>query len=350
VANKPERAKTKKPSISDVARLAGVSQTTVSFVVNNVADANIPQDTRDRVKSAVKELNWRPNAMARGLISQRSHTIGFISDGFVSDELVATPLAGKTIQGVQDAAWASDKMVLVFNTSRNRKIEHDAIEILLERQVEGIIYATMFHHSVAPPSIISQVPVVLLDCYAEDRSLPSVVPDEVQGGRTATEMLLEKGHRRIGFINNVDPMPAQVGRLEGYKQALAAHNVPFDAHLVQYGTTTNTSGGYRATVELMQLAEPPTALFCFNDLTAMGAYDALRKQGLSIPDDVAVIGFDNLELIAAQLHPPLSTMELPHYQMGQWAMQYLLEHAQNGHDDEPVQHKIACPFIPRSSA
>ncbi|HET6261692.1 MAG TPA: LacI family DNA-binding transcriptional regulator [Chloroflexia bacterium] len=177
MTNKPQHAKTKKPSISDVARLAGVSQTTVSFVVNNVADANIPQETRDRVMSAVKELNWRPNAMARGLISRRSHTIGFISDGFVSDELVATPLAGKTIQGVQDAAWASDKMVLVFNTGRNRKIEHDAIEILLERQVEGIIYATMFHHSVTPPSIISQVPVVLLDCYAEDRSLPSVVPD-----------------------------------------------------------------------------------------------------------------------------------------------------------------------------
>jgi LacI family transcriptional regulator len=340
----------KKPSIQDVARLAGVSRTTVSFVVNNVQDASIPQDTRDRVWSAVKELNWRPNALARGLISRRSHTIGFVSDGFVSDERVATPLIGKTIQGAQDAAWANDKMVLVFNTGRNRKIERDAIETLLERQVEGIIYATMFHHSVSPPAAVSQVPVVLLDCYVEDRSLPSVVPDEVQGGRAATEVLLEKGHRRIGFINNVDPMPAQAMRLQGYKQALAAYDVPFDPRLVQYGTTTQTSGGYRCAMELMQLPEPPTALFCFNDLTAMGAYDALRKLGLAIPDDVAVIGFDNLELIAAQLYPPLSTMELPHYQMGQWAVQYLLEHAQNSHDEEPIQHKIACPFIPRSSA
>jgi LacI family transcriptional regulator len=178
-----------------------------------------------------------------------------------------------------------------------------------------------------------------------------VVPDEVQGGRTAAEVLLQKGHRRIGFINNVDPMPAQLGRLEGYKQALAAYDVPFDPRLVQYGTTTHTSGGYRCALELMQLEEPPTALFCFNDLTAMGAYDALRKLGLSIPEDVAVVGFDNLELIAAQLSPPLSTMELPHYQMGQWAVQYLLEHAENGTGHEPpVQHKIACPFVPRSSA
>jgi LacI family transcriptional regulator len=347
---KTERTKMKKPSIQDVARLAGVSQTTVSFVVNDVPDTNIPQETKDRVWSAVKELNWHPNAMARGLISRRSHTIGFLSDGFVSDEGVATPLVGKTIQGAQDAAWANDKMVLVFNTGRNRKIERDAIEILLERQVEGIIYSAMFHHSVTPPAAVSQVPTVLLDCFVDDHSLPSVVPDEVQGGRTATEILLEKGHRRIGFINNVDPMPAQLWRLDGYKQALAAFGVAYDPRLVQYGTTTHSSGGYRCAMELMQLPEPPTALFCFNDLTAMGAYDALRKMGLSIPDDVAVIGFDNLELIAAQLYPPLSTMELPHYQMGRWAVQYLLEHAENGHDAKPVQHKIACPFIPRSSA
>jgi LacI family transcriptional regulator len=349
MASKLGSSKSKRPSIQDVARLAGVSPTTVSFVVNDVQDANIPQDTRDRVWAAVSELNWRPNAMARGLISRRSHTVGFISDGFVSDELVATPLSWKSVQGAQDAAWANDKMVLVFNTGRNRKVEYDAIEMLLARQVEGIIYSTMFHRSVAPPPAVSQVPVVLLDCYVDDRSLPSVVPDEVQGGRTATEVLLQKGHRRIGFINNVDPMPAQVDRLEGYMQALASYDVQFDRRLVQYGTTTQTSGGYRCTMELMHLAEPPTALFCFNDLTAMGAYDALRKLGLSIPEDVAVIGFDNLELIAAQLYPPLSTMELPHYQMGQWAMQYLLDHADAPPEEYPVQHKMPCPFIPRSS-
>jgi LacI family transcriptional regulator len=333
-----------------VAKLAGVSRTTVSFVVNDVPDASIPRDTRDRVWSAVRELDWHPNAMARGLISRRSHTLGLISDGFVSDEHVATPLHGKMIRGVQDAALANDKLVLVCNIGRNRKVERDTIEMLLERQVDGIIYATMFHHSVALPAAVSQVPVVLLDCYVEDRSLPSVVPDEVQGAHTATEALLAKGHRRIGFINNVDPMPAQVERLEGYKQALAGYDVPFDPGLVQYGITTHTSGGYRCAMELMQLPDPPTALFCFNDLTAMGAYDALRRLGLSIPENVAVMGFDNLELIAAQLFPPLSTIELPHYQMGQWAVQYLLEHAETPYDEHPIQHKVVCPFIPRSSA
>jgi LacI family transcriptional regulator len=336
-------AKTNNPSMHDVARLAGVSQTTVSFVVNNVESANIPEETRERVWSAINELGYRPNAVARSLRSQRSHTIGFLSD-----EVATTPHAGKIIQGAQDAAWAKDKILLVINTGRRPEIEAAAVEMLLGRQVEGIIYATMFHRPVTLPSALTQVPTVLLDCYVEDRSLPSVVPDEVQGGRTATEALLQKGHRRIGFINNVDPIPATFGRFEGYKQALAAYGVPFDASLVCTGASI-AAGGYRCARELMRLPEPPTALFCFSDIMAMGAYDALRKLGLSIPDDVAVVGFDNQELIAAHVHPALSTLELPHYQMGQWAVQYLVEHTVHVPGEAPVQQTIPCPYIERSS-
>src|SRR6266542_641584 len=172
----PKRAKTNNPSMHDVARLAGVSQTTVSFVVNNVPNANIPEETRDRVLSAINELGYRPNAMARSLRSQRSHMIGFLSD-----EVATTPHAGKIIQGAQDAAWESNKMLLVINTGRHTDIEAAAVEMLLERQVEGIIYATMYHRSVTLPLALSRVPVILLNCYVEDRSLPSVVPDELRG-------------------------------------------------------------------------------------------------------------------------------------------------------------------------
>ncbi len=343
MAGQDKRGKAKKPSMYDVARLAGVSQTTVSFVVNDVADSNIPQETKDRVWTAVRELGWRPNALARGLTLQRSHTIGFISD-----EIATTPHAGKTIQGAQDAAWATNKLLLVINTGRNAAIEHDAVEMLLERQVDGLIYATMYHRPVSLPPAIRQVPIVLLDCYVEDCSLPSVVPDEVQGGRTATEALLKKGHRRIGFINNVDPIPATFGRLEGYKQALATHNVPFDPTLV-CAQVSDAAGGYQGAMELMQRPTRPTALFCFSDTVAMGAYDALRKLGLAIPEDVAVVGFDNLELISAHLYPPLSTLELPHYAMGHWAVQNLLDHADSASAPAPVQQKLACPFISRSS-
>ena len=343
MASQPKALKRKRPSMYDVARRAGVSQTTVSFVVNNVPDANIPQETRDRIWAAVKELGWRPNAMARGLSLRRSHTIGF-----VSDEIVTSAHAGQIIQGAQDAAWANGKLLLIINTGRNVDLEHAALEVMLERQVEAIIYAAMYHRPLPRPLELSYVPVILLDCFIEDRSLPSVVPDEVQGGWTATETLLRKGHRRIGFINNVDPIPATFGRLAGYQQALAAYGVPFDPALVRVGKST-AAEGYRCAMELMQLPARPTALFCFNDLMAMGAYDALKKLGLTIPDDVAVVGFDNHELIAAHLHPPLTTLALPHYEMGQWAVQFLLEHADSAPALPPVQQTIACRLIERSS-
>lgn len=338
-----KQSKSKPPSMHDVARRAGVSQTTVSFVLNNVEHANIPEETQDRIWAAIKELGYRPNAVARSLRSQRSHMIGLISD-----EIATTPFAGQIIQGAQDAAWDNNKMLLVINTARRAEIENAAIEMLLERQVEGIIYATMYHRPVTPPHALSQVPAVLLDCYVEDRSLPSVVPDEVLGGRTATEALLRKGHRRIGFINHSDTIPAVFGRLEGYKQALAAYDIPFDGALVQVYTDM-ASGGYEGALALMRLPEPPTAIFCYNDRMAMGAYDAIRSLGLAIPQDVAIVGFDNQELIACYLRPPLSTLELPHYQMGQWAVQYLVQHSEAAPDQPAPQHTIVCPFIERSS-
>ena len=342
VAAQPKSSKRKAPSMYDVARVAGVSQTTVSFVVNDVPNTNIPQETRDRVWAAVAELGWRPNAMARGLSLRRSHTIGLLSD-----EIATSSHAGKIIQGAQDAAWNHTKMLLVVNTGTNGDIERAGLEMLLERQVEGLIYATMYHREIVPPPALAPLPIVLLDCFVADRSLPSVVPDEVQGGRTATEVLLQHGHRRIGFINEIGPLSAKFGRLEGYKQALASYRVPFDPSLVRVGTSIAPQG-YRCAVELLQLPDPPTALFCFNDSMAMGAYDAVKQRGLTIPDDVAIVGFDNLEVIAAQLHPPLTTVELPHYEMGQWAVQYLLEHADSG-DRAPIQHTIACPLIERKS-
>lgn len=327
----------------DVARAAGVSQTTVSFVVNNVPHINIPQETREQVWAAVAELGWRPNAMARSLSLRRSHTIGLISD-----EIATTAHAGKIIQGAQDAAWVHTNMLLVINTGSHRDLERTALEMMLERQVEGLIYATMYHHAVEPPVALGQVPTVLLNCYVPDRSLPSVVPDEMQGGRAATELLLRKTHRRIGFINDCNPIPAMVGRLAGYKQALASYGVPFDPGLVRNGKAI-AADGYRCGLELLQLPERPTALFCFNDSMAMGAYDAIKQLGLTIPGDVAIVGFDNQELIAAQLFPPLTTMELPHYAMGQWAIQYLLDHADDA-PPEPIQHTIACSLIERASA
>jgi len=328
--------------LKDVAERTGVSIKTVSNVINQ-RHARVGPETRARVLAVVEELGYRPHAAAKGLRLRRSHTIGF-----VTDEIATTPYAGSIIKGAQDRAWADGKLLMIINTGKDAALTTTAIETLLERRVEGIIYATMYHKVVQLPHTIREVPAILLNCYCADRSLPSVVPDEVTGGRDATEAILRQGHRRIGMINAGRVIPAAVGRLTGYKQALASYNVPFDRALVRAGNTMADSG-YRYALELMRLPEPPTAIFCGTDRMAMGAYDALRELGLSIPGDVAVRGFDNEDVIAPYLRPPLSTSALPHYELGQSSVRYLLGCGEDWAEREPVQQVVHCPLIERAS-
>jgi LacI family transcriptional regulator len=340
---KTKNSKKKRPSMLDVAQLAGVSRTTVSFVINKVPNANIPKETQDRVWTAVTELGYRPNAIARGLRSQRSNTIGFISD-----VVATTPHANTMIQGAQDLAWKHEKLLLLINIGDSQEMKMAAINMMLERQVDGIIYAAMFHREVHPPEIIKEVPTVLLDCYVKDRSLPSVVPDEELGAYTAVTSLINKGHTHIGYIQNSDPVDAAKLRLAGYSRALAEHSLSYDPNLV---TAYDDHHGYDAAMALLRMPDRPTALFCFNDRMAMGAYDAIRNLNLSIPKDIAVIGYDNQELIAPNLYPALTTMELPHYKMGCWAVEQLLKMIENPEDYVVAteQHKMACPLIERAS-
>jgi len=251
-------------------------------------------------------------------------------------------------------AWTNGYLLLLVNTGGNQQMKTAAIDMMLDRQVEGVIYATMYHREVYLPAVIHEIPTVLLDCFIKDHSLPSVVPDEVQGGYTATETLIQAGHSRIAFINNRDDIPATYGRLVGYKRALADHGIPFNESLVRISTAKGMGDyeSYAATLSLMQQPEPPSAIFCFNDRMAMDSYYALQELRLSIPEDVAVIGFDNQELIAVSLRPGLTTVALPHYEMGQWATQHLLELIENSDNEtgsDPVQHKMGCPLIPRQS-
>jgi LacI family transcriptional regulator len=328
--------------MNDVADLAGVSQTSVSLVLNNAPNANIPVETRERIMRAVAELGYRPNALAQSLRTSRTQLLGFISD-----EIATTPFAGNVIKGAQSAAWAKGRVLLVVNTENSPELEASAIERLLQHQVEGIIYAAMYHHSIRCPESLRHVPTVLVDCYCDDRSLPSVVPNEIQGGMAATRALLERGHRHIGFVNDITPVPAHFGRLEGYKRALQAYGVAFDPDLV-VAHDPSAEGGYQAASQLLRSSHRPTGIFCFSDRMAMGAYEAARELGIRVPQDISIVGFDNQELISAALRPPLSTVALPHYEMGQWAITYL-ERRIEGEDGDPVQHTIDCSFVARES-
>jgi LacI family transcriptional regulator len=337
----------RKYNIEDIARLTGVSRGTVSRVLND--HPAVSDETRTRVLEVIEKLNYRPNFSARHMRTDNSNLVGF---GSITDEVITTPYAVDMIRGAQEALWAQGKVMLVINAGYGTAMTEASLEALLERRVEGVIYATMFHRAVELPSDMSQIPTVLANCYTVDRSYPSVVPDEVSGGYTAARILLEKGHRRIAFINlgapvgRLPPIPAATGRLEGYKQALADYNVPFDETLIRY-TDQSPLTNYTLAYELMQLPAPPTAIFCGNDRTALGCYGALLELGLRIPDDVAVIGFDNQLDIAQGLWPPLTTIQLPHYEMGKWAVEYLM--SAKGSPAQPIQHKLDCPLVIRES-
>jgi LacI family transcriptional regulator len=338
----------RKHNIEDIARLAGVSRGTVSRVLNDHPSVNA--ETRARVLEVIEQLNYRPNFSARHMRTNSSNLVGF---GLITDEVITSPYAVEMIRGAQETLWTQGKVMLVVNAGYGTAMTKASLEALLERRVEGIIYATMFHRPVDLPAELEQVPIILANCFASDRAYASVVPDEQAGGYTATKHLLSKGHRRVGFINLGarpgigPPLPAAVGRLEGYKQALAEYNVPYDDDLVVY-TLQIEGPSHPLAIHLMGLPNPPTAIFCGNDRTAMSCYAGLASLGLRIPQDVAVVGFDNQVDIAAGLYPPLTSVQLPHYEMGVWAVQYLMSVSDN--PTSPVQHLIDCPLVVRESA
>jgi len=334
-----------RPLLKDVASRAEVSLTTVSMVLNGKAGPNIPPDTQARVFAAAAELGYRPNAMARSLRRQRSDTIGVISD-----EIATTSYAGAMLQGAQDAAWAAGVVLLLVNTGRDRDMEARAIEIMLDRQVDAIVYATMSHQVVEPPAALRDVRAVLLGARTADASLPSVVPDEVAAARSAVETLVEHGHRRIGWVTTAEPGPATFGRLAGYRSVIEERGLTFDPSLVAVGVSGDTHSGLDAAGRLLDRPDRPTGLFCFNDRMAMGAYRAIRLRGLRVPQDVSVVGFDNMEQIAPWLDPPLTTMQLPHYEMGRWAVEQVLSDPEHESEQEtPPQRRMHCPRIERAS-
>ncbi len=339
------RRSARRPTIKDVATAAAVSPTTVSFVINEVEAANISIETRERVLAAVRELNYRPNAAAALLRTNRSHSIGFVTNGVAS-----TPFAGEIIHGAQEAAWQSNQLLTIINTNGDDALMEAGIGMLLERRVDGFIYSEVGNGIVTPPHILREAPSVVVNGASTDPGFSTIVPDEVGGGYQATMALLKAGHRRVGFLNmDLDPghRPAK-GRLQGYRQALEEFDIFYDPALVNYGNS-NADDGYLNAHKLLQLAEPPTALFCGTDRMAMGAYDAMRELGLSIPDQMSIVGFDDQELIGAYLRPALTTVALPFFEMGWRAVMHLNASRGNGDLHAGTNEIVPCRFVERNS-
>jgi len=335
-------APTRRPTMIDVANEARVSQTTVSLVLNHADGARLSAETRERVVKAAARLGYQP--VRRGFPPGSAATA---SIGFVCDEMSTDPWTAIGLDGVREKAWERGLTVMVMTTRGDADMESAALAQLTAQPLVGLIYATINTRLIDAPAALSRTPTVLLNCHVANGALPSVVPGEVAGGHAATDVLISAGHRRIGYVNGEASMEASRHRLRGYRQALATADLPFDPDLLREGNWQPISG-YEAARELMNLRSPPTAIFCANDLMAVGAYEALHELGLRIPDDVAVMGYDDRE-IGQHLHPPLTTVLLPHFEMGSIAAEILLD-TSSGSASRPRQIKVECPIVRRGSA
>ncbi|TLM81694.1 LacI family DNA-binding transcriptional regulator [Pseudarthrobacter sp. NamE2] len=334
--------------IKDVAVAAGVSVTTVSHVLNDVSYARVSPETRDKVRTAAEELGYGPNRLAQALRTQRTGMLGL-----VSEDIATTPHAGRIILGADEAAKARGYNLMIINTSGSASLpsRQADVEALLERRVDGILYATMYHRTVELPANLATVPSVLVDSVSTAGNITSVIPDEEGGARAAVGALLEAGHTRIGFLNNTDDVPATRQRLRAFRAMLDEAGLDGGAAPVA-SAVSEVHGGYEAACRILSRADRPTGLFCYNDRMAMGAYRAAAELGLRIPGDLSVVGFDDQELIAANASPGLTTVALPHYEMGAWATEHLID-AVEGKTDLSLMalHPtiLGCPLVRRDS-
>ena len=329
----------RRATMADVANEARVSQTSVSLVLNFAEGARLSPQTRQRVINAARKLGYQP--VRRGKLASSTSTIAFFCD-----EISTDPWAAVALNGVSEKAWEYGLSVTATVTHGDPEIEAAAFAQLAARPHAGLIYATINTRLIrANPAFLNQ-PTILLNCHCANSPFSSVVPDEAEGGCAATNVLIRAGHKRIGYIGGEVGMEASRLRLRGYKRALAAANLPLDANLLRHGDWQPPSG-YLGARALVALPAPPTAIFCANDMMAVGCYDALRELGLGIPQDVAVMGYDDRE-IAQHMHPPLSTVVLPHYAMGTTATELLFELVE--HSTIRSRHvKVNCPIVIRQS-
>lgn len=331
--------------IKDVAREAGVSSTTVSLVLNDQS-ARISSATRDRVRRVAADIGYAPNSVARSLRTRRTHTIALLSD-----QIATTPFAVAMVQAAQDVAREHGYLLFLINTDSDPDVEREAIQALLSRQVDGMVYASMWNRVVEVPTGLP-AGTVFLDCRPIGGGFPAVAPDDHRGAMAGVQELVDHGHRRIAYIDSAGaPLPiASRLRYEGYCEVLRNEGIEPDPSLHVTVPIATASSGVVAAGDLLDRPplERPTALFCFNDRVAMGAYRAARHRGLEIPRDLSVVGYDDQQLIASELDPPLTTVALPHYEMGRWAMEVRLGVRQAPTDNDGVL-LMPCPLVRRKS-
>ncbi|MCL4514952.1 MAG: LacI family transcriptional regulator [Firmicutes bacterium] len=311
-------------TLKDIAKEAGVSVCTVSRVLNNPKSIQVRDETRRRVLVAAQRLNYRPNIMARGLVKKRTNLIGVVVSSLTNSFL------SETVQGIQDVAEELGCSVLLYTHRHNPAKEAEYLQVLRDKGVDGIIWMPVFESNL-PLALELEKEIPLIQIHTAFKSLtsPYVTAEHEKGAYLATEHLIKLGHRRIAHFGISNDTHGKLRHL-GYLRALTEYQIPYDPRLV-FEAGYDWHGGYASAREFLKLPvdQRPTAVFCCGDLAAWGAIQCFKKAGLEVPEDVAVVGFDDLT-ITPWMEVPLTTIALPKVETGRVAMGKLDEKIQTG--------------------
>jgi LacI family transcriptional regulator len=328
-----------KVTIVEVAAEAGVSFGTVSRVINN--DIHVKPETRERVLETMERLHFVANRQARSLAGGKSNIIGML----VPD--MGTGYIGEIIRGIDSELGVAGYDMMLYTTHRTAAKEASYVANLAQNMVDGLLLVLPRNPADYTGALTRRkFPFVLIDHQGTGKDCPAVGATNWQGAYNATDYLIKLGHKRIGFITGWLDLGAAVDRLEGYKTALRTNHISFDPELVYEGTFDQPDG-YTGTKRFLELGNPPTAIFASNDVMAMAAMDAVRERGLRAPEDISILGFDDIPQ-ASRVRPALTTVRQPLEQMGRVATQMLLEILKHP-DNKPDRIELPTELIIRDS-
>jgi LacI family transcriptional regulator len=329
----PERLAT----LRDVAAAARVHPATASRALNPETRILVSEETARRVAEAAAELGYWPNPVARSLRTRRSHTVGVL----IPD--LNNPLFPPIVRGLEDRLAAAGYVALIGNTDGDAGRERMIFEQMRARHVDGFALATAHRHNpVLADAADAGLPVVLMNRLAQGHNFPSVSADNEQGFRMAVAHLAGLGHTRIAHIAGPQEVSTGVSRLRGFAEGIRSSGLKADEKLIVTATAYTVEEGARCCRELLARGAPCTAVAAANDMLAVGCYAALDEAGLRCPEDMSLVGFNDMPFVD-RLRPPLTTVRFPHYELGTEAAQLLLERITGG--DGPVKILYLAPEL-----
>ena len=323
-------------TMKDIAKEAGVAVSAVSYAINGTG--SVSEEKKKKILDLVGKYNFRPNVVARNLKQRKTRLIGLLSN------LQSLGPDRRIIASISDECARRNYNVLQSNKKNNIK---QAIDILRSNQVEGIIYVDD-RTEVLIDDCPGDIPIVFAYCYNEASKEFNITPDDVQGGYIATKHLIDKSHKRIGCITGNEGWKATDDRLAGYKKAITEKGISIDTDIIVTGDFLSMANNFRAAMELLTMETRPTAVFCFCDTIAISVYNAAYELGLKIPEDIAVVGFDN-EPFTQYVRPMMTTVAMPLKEIGVEAVELLFSRIDNTYSRDGSPHNLNCELIVRES-